>query len=293
MAKQKKKDKVINYVKEAFYWPFHLIGLGIISVLGVAAAVALPNFLNMDPTGVLIGLAGAELGFMSLIMRSKRFRRAIQTKYSQELRAYAYTKNLAELYNGLTAKGQRRFEGFREQLMMAKKNYSRLNEHFPGLVSQYMAKIDALQMNFIRLLVSYDRFPQLMAADNPGQLRMQIEEIRSGMGDDNPKLREIKEKRIALLQKRVRNYHQIIDNAKVVEQQLKTVEETMKFFVEHSLSDSGSEETDIIDGLLSETNDLHQTLNEVEEIYRTDVSSPAVGSDFYMGSGGSSEEIRI
>lgn len=286
-----KNENIINYVKEAFMWPFHLVGLGVLALTGIGAMIAFPNFLHLDPSGLLLGLAGAELGFLSLIMRSRRFRRAIQTKYSNELRAYAYVKELTAMYNDLSAPNQRRFETFRSQLTTAKKNYSRLNEHFPSLVSQYMSKIDALQMNYVRLLASSGRIPSLLN-DNPEQIRRQIEEIRSEMGDDNPKLREIKEKRIGLLQKRMQNYHKTIDNAKVVEQQLKTVEETMKYFMEHSASDTGSEETDIIDNLLNETNDLHSTLNEVEGLYRTEMPNPAASVDPYSSTTGMGE-VRI
>lgn len=272
-------------------WPFHLVGAGVLAATAIATMIALPNLLDMNPMGLVMGLVGAELGFLSLIMRSRRFRRAIQTKYSNELRAYAYVKELTAMYNDLSAANQRRFETFRSQLTTAKKNYSRLNEHFPSLVSQYMGKIDALQMNYVRLLASSDRIPTLLN-DNPEQIRRQIDEIRTGMGDDNPKLREIKEKRIGLLQKRMQNYHKTLDNAKVVEQQLKTVEETMKYFMEHSASDSGSQETDIIDGLLSETNDLHSTLTEVEGLYRTEMPNPAASVDPYSSMSGMGE-VRI
>jgi hypothetical protein len=283
-----KNEKIINYVKEAFMWPFHLVGAGVLALMAIGTAIAIPNLLELNPAGLIIALAGAELGFLSLIVRSRRFRRAIQTKYSDELRAYAYVKELSSMYNDLSAPNQRRFETFRSQLTTAKKNYSRLNEHFPSLVSQYMGKIDALQMNYVRLLASSDRIPALLN-DNPEQLRRQIDEIRTGMGDDNPKLREIKEKRIGLLQKRMQTYFKTIDNAKIVEQQLKTVEETMKYFMEHSASDSGSQETDIIDSLLSETNELHTTLNEVEGLYRNEMPNPAATVDPYSSMSGMGE----
>lgn len=280
-------NKIINYTKEAFLWPFHLMGMGILTVAAIATTLALPGFFNIDPAGLLLGFAGLELSFLGLITRSKRFRRAIATKYGNELRAYQYVQKLAEQYNELSAEGQRRFETFRQQLTLAKGNYSRLNKNFPELLNQYIGKIDGLQMNFMRLLVSYDRFPSILAADNPALIRRQIEEIRGSMGDDNEKLREIKEKRIALLQKRTRNYSQAIDNQKLIEQQLKTVEETMKYFVEQSLAGAGVEENGVIDGLLVETDDLNSTLNEIEAIYRSEISAPDTSNDLYQGSGSS------
>ena len=265
------QNTTINYTKEAFLWPFHLIGMGIIALAGVVTTLALNHVLKVDTSGIFLGFVGMELIFLGLITRSKRFRKAIASKYRQEIGAFNYVQKLTEMYNDLSLEGQRRFEKFRGQLTLAKKNYSSLNKHFPELVAQYVNKIDGLQMNFIRLLSSYDHFPAILAADNPNSLKQQIDEIRTGMGDDNPKLVEVKKKRIDLLQKRIRNYHQALDNQTLIEQQLKTVEETMKYFVEQSISGAGAEENTLIDSLLKETNDLHGTLNEIEAIYRSDL----------------------
>ncbi|MBL0018871.1 MAG: hypothetical protein IPP17_21225 [Bacteroidetes bacterium] len=289
--------KFINYTKEAFFWPFHLVGMGIMALITATAGILMHNILHLDVSALIFLFGGLEMVFLSLITRSKRFRRAINFKYRSELQAYSYVAKLTEYYNLLTPKSQRRFEEFRIKLNEAKSNYGRLNESFPDLVQQYQEKIDTLQLNYIRLLASYDRFPALLRQDDPNELRKQIEEIRGGMGDDSPKLREIKEKRIKLLQDRTRNYHNILENAKVIEEQLRTIEEMLKYFIEQPLAAKSNEGTSLIDNLLTETNDLHETLSQVENIMDADLQgvdygqldAPSAGN----GSGQNRNEIRI
>jgi hypothetical protein len=266
--------KFINYTKEAFFWPFHLIGMGIMALVTALGMGLMYSVFKFDALGLGFVFAGMEMGFLALIIRSKRFRRAINMKYRSELQSYAYVAKITEYYNGLTAKSQRRFEEFRVKLAEAKQNYNKLNERFPEIVQQYQEKIDILQLNFIRLLSTFDRFPNLLQQDDPTLLRRQIEEIRGGMGDDPTKLREIKEKRIALLQDRIRNYHGLQENAEMISEQLRTIEEMLQYLIEQPLAAKTTDGTSLIDNLLSETAELHNTLSQVEEIMRSDLQAP-------------------
>lgn len=239
-----------------------------------ATMISLNAFLDLDVSGLLFLAGGIELMFLAMITRSKRFRRAINMKYRAELQAYAYVGKLAEYYNTLTAKAQRRFEEFRSKLMDAKQNYAKLNERFPDLVQGYQRKIDALQLQYIRLLASYDRLPEILKNDEPGMLRRQIDEIRMGIGDDSTQLRQIKEKRIKLLQDRIRNFNEAIENSKMIEEQLRTIEEMVKYFQEQPLAERSIDGSEMIDSLLDETSDLHSTLSQVEDIMRSDLQMP-------------------
>lgn len=280
--------KFINYTKEAFFWPFHLVTLGILALGTAAAAFAGNYFLGLDPTGLIFIFGGLELISLTMITRSRRFRRAINAKYGKELSAYAYLQRLADTYNGLSATGQRRFEILRENIHQAKQNYVKLNQSFPDLVKDYLAKMDSLQMNFVKLLATYENFPRTQSSNNPDHLRRQIEEIRGSMGDDNPKLREIKKKRIGLLEKRIRNYHASQDDHNVLSEQLETIEEMIKFFLEQPLASDKNEDILTIENLIEETSDLHSTLGDLDEIMRSDIQTPT-SSNAMPGSGGASE----
>jgi hypothetical protein len=270
--------KFINYTKEAFFWPVHLVFLGFLSLATIAGMIALPELLGMNPVGLLFIAGGIELASLSAITKSRRFRRAINAKYSRELQGFTYLKQLTDIYNGLNAENQRRFEAFRNRLNEVKRNYTNLNSSVPDLVHQYIEKIDHLQMNFINLLSVQDRFPDMLKRNDPSNIRRQIAEIRNGMQGDSQKLREVKEKRIRLLEKRVINYTEAAENGKVIDQQLKTIEEMIQFFAEQPLTDRTRDEVSIIDNLLNETDDLHTTLGEVDDIMRTELANPMEGS---------------
>ena len=276
--------KFINYTKEAFFWPIHLVSFGILSIVTIGGLFILPEFFNLNPAGLIFVAGGIEMAALGAIIRSRRFRRAINAKYSRELEAYTYLKQLTEHYNQLSAGSQRRFETLRNRLNEVKKNYTNLNQSVPDLVLQYITKIDHLQLNFIRLLSVQDRFPDLLERDHPSEIRKQIDDIRVGMGDDSTKLRQVKEKRIGLLEKRRRNYHEAIENGKVIDQQLQTIEEMIQFFAEQPLTDRTRDEVSIIDNLLFETDDLHTTLGEVDDIMRTELAGPEENTDnLYAG----------
>ena len=276
--------KFINYTKEAFFWPLHLVTLGILGLATVALAVAGNQFLDLNPTGLFFTAGGLELVSLSLITRSRRFRRAINSKYGRELTAYAYIQQLAENYNELSAHSQRRFEALRQRATEAKKHYKEMNKAFPDLVKEFIVKIDTLQINFVKLLRTHEHFPKTQQANHPELLRRQIREIHAGMGDDSPQLRKIKEKRVGLLQQRIRSYNDAQDNYKMLVEQLKTIEEMVKFFAEQPLAGNRTEDLATIEGLLNETNDLHDTLSEVNEIMRSDLQSPTTLQGDAMGS---------
>lgn len=280
--------KFINYTKEAFFWPLHLVTLGILGLATGVAAIATNYFLGLDPTGFIFIFGGIELVTLTMITRSRRFRRAINAKYGKELSAYAYLQKLADTYNGLTAAGQRRFEILRENIHNAKQNYVKLNQSFPDLVKDYLSKMDSLQMNFVKLLNTYENFPNNQQNNTPEQLTGKIQEIRGSMGDDNPKLREIKKKRIGLLEKRIRNYHASLDDQNVLSEQLETIEEMIKFFLEQPMASDKNEDILTITNLIEETSDLHSTLGDLDEIMRSDIQTPT-SSNAMTGSGGNSE----
>lgn len=277
--------KFINFTKEAFFWPFHLVSFGIMTLVTVVAAIAGNYFMDLDPTGLFFVYGGLELIFLSLITKSRRFRRAITAKYGRELSSYSYIKQLAETYNKLSATGQRRFETLRLNVNEAKQNYSKLHQNFPDLVKEYVAKMDSLQINFIKLLASYEAYPKAMKANHPDDLRRQIQEIRTSMGDDSPKLRDIKEKRIKLLQQRIRNFHDSNENYNSFNEQLKTIEEMVKFFAEQPLASSNNDELKAIESLIEDTSDLHNTLGEIDDIMRSDLSMPTTTEPNVVGSG--------
>lgn len=261
------------------------------TLVTIVAAIAGNYFMDLDPTGLFFIYGGMELVLLSLVTRSRRFRRAITAKYGRELASYSYIKQLADTYNKLSAEGQRRFEALRLDVNEAKKNYSKLHQNFPDLVREYVAKMDSLQINFIKLLATYENYPAGMKDNHPDMLRKQIQDIRGSMGDDSPRLRDIKEKRIKLLQQRIRNFHDSNENYNSLNEQLKTIEEMVKFFAEQPLASNNRDELQAIESLIEDTGDLHTTLGEIDDIMRSDLATPTTMEQNAVGSGSGSQGI--
>ncbi len=277
--------KFINYTKEAFFWPFHLVSFGILAGATTVAAITGNYFFDLDPTGLLFLFGGAEMILLSTIVRSRRFRRAINGKHGRDLQTFAYLKEMTETFNQLSPSSQRRFEDLRRQVMEAKQNYSKLNNNFPDLVREYIGKMDSLQINFVRLLAKQESFPRMLQENHPDKLNRQIQEIRSGMGNDSTTLRDIKQKRIKLIEQRIQNFYKSNEKYHSLQQQLRTIEEMAKFFAEQPLASSGTDDIMAIDNLIDETNVLHTTLGEVDEIMRSDLQTATSLQGNFGGSG--------
>ena len=269
-------------------WPFHLVSLGVLTAAGIAGAIG-ADMVGLDPTGLLLALGGVELIFLSSVAKSRRFRRAINAKYGRELQTYSYLKQMTDTYNELSPDSQRRFEQLRLQVSEAKKNYSRLHTNFPDLVKEYVGKMDALQINFVRLLAKYENYPQLLEDNRPDRINEQIQKIKGSMRGDHETLRSIKEKRIGLLEARIKKYYDSSRTYQSLREQMQTIEEMARFYAEqHSMTSAGTDEIRAIDQLISETNHLHDTLGVVDQIMRSDLQTPVTMDNQMSGSGASS-----
>lgn len=259
--------KFINYTKEAFFWPVHLIGLSILGAITAGMAIFLPSVWGLDPTGAVLVLAGLELTYLGIASNNKRFVRMINRKYSEELKAFYHLREISRHFNSLRTNSQRKYELVRNKLNRVKKNYSNLNKNFPDLVRRYVEKIDGLQLTYVKLLASHDRAWEYLHANKPEGLQRQIQGIQDAMVNDSPEVQSIKKKRIILLQDRLKSYAEVYGKYDVMVAQIKTMDEMINYFVEHSAtSRKFGQETHMIDDMISEVSELHQTLSEIETI---------------------------
>lgn len=260
--------KYINYTKEAFFLPFHLIAFGILAAVTLAILVIAPFFFGVNAAGAILLLAGLELLYLGLATKSKRFRRAINAKYSKELQAYYQLRKLTVHYNELSAPAQRRYEDFRKVVNTTKKNYNALNSAFPDLVKDYMGRLDKLQYSYIRLLSYYERSLGLDPNKTIQDLEMQISKVyRSIQSETSERIRRVKRQRMQLLEDRIKSQLKLRETRELAVEQLKNMEEMLRFFSEQPFTkETYVQENGMIDEILLETSDLHQTLSEVEEI---------------------------
>ena len=90
---KKKVSRFINYIKEAFLWPVHLVGLGVMTLITVAAFFILPEFTALEaPWQLFMMLGGLEMMYLGGMSKNGRFIRAINSKYGKEIDAFNKTR---------------------------------------------------------------------------------------------------------------------------------------------------------------------------------------------------------
>jgi DNA repair exonuclease SbcCD ATPase subunit len=280
LAKTKKSriQKFINYTKEAFFWPAHLVmmaGITAITALGISFASALPWDPALTTSSMILMAGGLELMLLSTISQNPRFIRAINAKYQKDIDAFQKTKTLVDYYNELTLESQGRFDKLRKRIKEVRESFKKLNTTVPTLVNSFLNKMNAIELSYARLLYFKDKFPELTNENAIHQTVQEIDKLNQELKNASTRLKKIKEKRLKLLEMRMDNYYKVRENREVIEEQLQTIEEMVEYIKDQPMTLQNTEREDImIDNLLFETEQTQQTMEEIESLMQ---------SEFYPG----------
>ncbi|MCB0842516.1 MAG: hypothetical protein KDD63_19135 [Bacteroidetes bacterium] len=280
MAKTKKSriQKFINYTKEAFFWPAHLVMMAGITALTALGIFLAPN-VGLDPalttSSIILMAGGLELMLLSTISQNPRFIRAINAKYQKDIDAFQKTKTLVDYYNELTLESQGRFDKLRKRIKEVRESFKKLNTTVPTLVNSFLNKMNAIELSYARLLYFKDKFPELTNENAIHQTVQEIDKLNQELKNASARLKKIKEKRLKLLEMRMDNYYKVRENREVIEEQLQTIEEMVEYIKDQPMTLQNTEREDImIDNLLFETEQTQQTMEEIESLMQ---------SEFYPG----------
>lgn len=291
MAKKRKPriQKFINYTKEAFFWPVHLVVLTAITALAALGVILVPELAGMIGAGgsegllvasVILMAGGLELSFLSSITQNPRFIRAINAKYQSDIDAFQKTKTMVDYYNDLTLESQRRFDKLRKRLKDVRDAYKKLNSTVPSLVSRFLNKMNAIELSYVRLLYFKDKFPEMTTQDHMHQTVSEIDKLNRELKEASDRLKKVKEKRLKLAQMKMDNYVKVSENREVIEEQLQTIEEMVEYIKDQPMTLQNTEREDImIDNLLFETEQTQATMEEIESLMQSEFY-PGVVDDF-------------
>jgi hypothetical protein len=278
LAKKSKSriQKFINYTKEAFFSPMHLLGLGIITALTVLGSLLLPGVVpEVETISLILMGGGLELMLLSAIANNPRFIRAINAKYQKDIDAFYKTKTIVDYYNAMTQDSQTRFDTLRKRIREVRDNYRKMNNTAPHLVNTFLQKLNSIESSYSRLLYFKDKFPELAGEQLMQKTVMEIDKLNQELKTAKGRLKQIKEKRLKLLQMRMDNYYKVGENREVIEEQLQTIEEMVEYIKDQPMTLQNTEREDImIDNLLFETEQTQESLEEIESLMR---------SEFYPG----------
>ena len=254
------KDTRINYTKEAFLNPINL-GFLIVAML---TAFFLSGF-EPGTNLVLIMTAATELIYLGMMPRNERFRRVVRSRRAAE---HAKPPSSKEIFQLLSRPSQRRYVRLKKLEKDIASNYRKLSYATQGLLDSHLGKIEGLLDSYLNMLYQKERYDSSNQDGAEGEVLRAISKIRKDMAEDSQKVRSIKERRLHILEQRLERFKKSRENLDVIEAQIETIEDVVKYIHEQSLTLRNPDEiTFQLDTLLSEVEETEATIEEVGEIF--------------------------
>ena len=288
-------SKYINYLREAFLNPMHLMALGVGSFIALGSSLLLGNLFYSGGLAMLpfFGLAALEFFYLGITSRNPRFISNVNAKYGKEIEAYEKAKNVTQYFNSLSGPRQRRFDHFKSLLEEVKENHTRIHGNYPDIVNAFITKVTNLQLTYVRLLYMQDRFPAYLENEKPEDIHRQIADLKADMADDSPKLKEVKTKRLRLMEKRLTSFGKAKENKEIVSAQLQTIDEMAQYIKDTPVSLKNTDpETSLIDSILQETENMEDTINDLESVINSDYTVGDYGDMGMNDLTSNAEEVR-
>ncbi len=256
----------INYTREAFLHPWNLTFL-IVSML-VAFGVSLTGATWPFDVALLV-TSGLELAYLGTMPRNDRFRRAIRSRRAAE---HAKPPSQKELFQTLAAQDRRRYARLRKLEKEIRANYRKLSYASQGMLDSHLKKIDGLLESYMKLLYQKERYEFSAQSGVESEVLRAIDLLREDMEDDTPRVRAIKARRLRILEQRLERSKKGQENLEIIEAQLETIEDVVKYIHEQSLTLRNPEEISFqLDTLLTEVEETQASVEELEEVFANPV----------------------
>lgn len=242
-----------NYIKAAFMLPVNLVALG-----ASAAASALLG----DPSPVLVAL-GAEGVYLGVLSSLPRFQKAVRSQQDHGDEANA---EVVALMEDLAPSQREHYFFLRDLRDKILANYRKL----PGgrvLATSSEHRVDALLTSFLRLLSTLNNYRQYLSATDHKNIQRELDELRAELAaETNDRLKEVKAKRVEILEKRLKRFEQAAESREVVSHQLAGIEDLLKLTHEQSIAirDPASVAKQL-DVLSAEVQETEETVKEMEK----------------------------
>lgn len=250
----------VNYTKEAFLNPFNL-GFLIAAMLIAFFASGSEFLLN----GVLIMGFAIELMYLGIVPRNKRFRRNIRARRAAE---HAKPPSDKEVFRVLSKSSQRRYARLRKLEKEISNNYRKLSYATQGLLESHLRKIDGLLASYLNMLYQKQRYELSTHSGREQEVIRSIAHLRKDMEDDSEKVRSIKKRRLHILEQRLQRFEKGAEHLEILEAQIETIEDVVKYIHEQSLTLRNPEEiTFQLDTLVEEVGETEAAILEIEDVF--------------------------
>ena len=243
-----------NYLVEAFKSQYNLIGLG----TAIGFAILSGSFLPM------LVAAGLELTLLPFAERWARYRRAKDRDQAEKQRRAA---EHSEMLNALTHDERQRYRTLEVLSGEIRSNYKGLDSSSQVLLDDLVRKLEFLLAFYLRMRYSLNRYASYFATTDPDEIRYRIGELDKEIGSGPERVRAIKARTKAVLQKRLDRWGKAKENRDMIEAQTETVQEVLRLLRDQSYSIRDPRSiTEQLDGLVSSAEETERGVKDMEDL---------------------------
>jgi hypothetical protein len=241
-----------NYLKAAFMVPANLMAM---------ATAAISSAVIGDPLPVLVA-AGVESIYLGVLSAAPRFRRAVRANTISEVDT---PEELEQLLTELAPSQREHYAQLKQLRDQILRNYERL----PGgrvLVASSEARVDALLAAFVRLLATLNSYRKYLNTSDRKTVERELSTLEADLATtENPRLREVKQRRVEILRRRLSRFQQAEESREVVSHQLAGIEDLLRLTHEQSIAIRDPESVSRqLEALSAEVQSTDETVREME-----------------------------
>jgi Arc/MetJ family transcription regulator len=241
-----------SLLRAAFLLPANLVGLATAGASALLTGEPLPALVALGVEGLYLGVASG----------SRRFQRALGARAEAEDEG-----QLTTLLSELSPSQRQQYQGLRELRDRILANYRKL----PGgrvMVASSEGRLDALLTSFVRLLGSLNSYRTFLGGATRHTVERELRELeREVESEANPRVRDVKARRVDILKKRVERFLLAEESREVVAHQLAAIEDLLRLTHDQSISIRDPEvATRQLDALSAGVEASEETVREMERI---------------------------
>ncbi|PWN05668.1 hypothetical protein [Rhodohalobacter mucosus] len=247
----------INFTKEAFLHPVNLVCL----LVGTITALVFNEMGSVADT-ILTMTFGAELIYLGVVPRLPSYQKNIRHKKQKERNEDSGDKMI---FYQLDARSQKRFLVLKHISGEVKKNFDTLPYSSKSMLEHIRDKMEDLLTTYLTLLDMNRRFQIYMNSEVEEELRQKVAQQEDELEEiDSEQLKKTRERRLQILNKRLRKFDSAKEKYLICETHLETIEDAIRYIYEQSMTMPNAEDVgQQLDRLLSE---MEETTSIIEEL---------------------------
>jgi hypothetical protein len=254
------KLPIQDYVRYAFH---NYYNYGVLTLFGGLTV------LDWNWGWAFVG-AALEAIYLYALVSNPRFQRHVESVAEDEQHVRV-DKLRDALWQYIDPKLQKRYQDVEQLSARLRKDMPNFSQLRDPLLKENIRKISTLLASYLKLCVAITRYRGYLSSVDPQQLNKDIDRLEQEALDAEPRVVEIKQKNIDILQKRLEKNTKAKANVEYLSAQLDTIEDTMRLVVDQAvtLSDPKGMSTQI-DSLLTTLNDTELIAQEIDSFEELD-----------------------